>query len=247
MTPNQANKLLCRFGNAHDVNVLMRYKKINIFNVLPIAFKLWRGAPIAKITNHKWFYGLEFYTNRHTLDPRPDSETLVQAVLKNEPDAKNILDLGTGGGCLIISILKNLPNAAGLAIDRSGRALRVARKNRARHGLNRRLQLKRGRFTDKIDGKFDVVISNPPYIPIYDKSVNRAARFDPRIALYAGPDGLDFYRQIARINVAPKIYLEIGAGQHDAVTAIFENQGWQFGGAFNDLAGIIRVLMFYKN
>ena len=90
-------------------------------------------------------------------------------------------------------------------------------------------------------GEFDVIISNPPYVAQGCRSVNRAAKFDPKVALYCGRDGLDYYRQIARIKNGKRIYLEIGMGQHDAVREIFEREGWKFVAGFNDLTGIVRV------
>ena len=291
MTERQVFIFLTKFRNAHDVRVLMKHKKITIFNILSIAYRLWRGVPIAKITNHKWFYGLEFYTNKHTLDPRPDSETLVEAVLKNEPGARHIIDLGTGTGCLIISLLKNLPNATGTAIDISRPALRVAARNRKRHNLESRLTLKRTSFasfsthfklsslrgapaTKQSNKKFlrkgfdwiaslfaygsrprnddkqnTVIISNPPYIPVGDESVNTGAHFDPKLALYGGEDGLKYYREIANCKlyiVHCKLYIEIGCGQETAITKIFTNAGWRPIAKFPDLAGITRVLSFEK-
>jgi release factor glutamine methyltransferase len=93
--------------------------------------------------------------------------------------------------------------------------------------------------------EFDVIISNPPYIPVCGE-INRGAEFDPGIALYGGQGGLVYYRQIARIKNGKKIYLEIGMGQHDAVRKIFESEGWKFVRAFNDLSGIVRVLVLER-
>ena len=233
--------------------------------ILWAARQLRRGVPVAKIIGRKWFYGMEFETNRHTLDPRPDSETLVEAVLdyvgaKNIPPLR-ILDLGTGTGCLICAIAKNIPNATGVGIDISRGAVRVARRNVARLGLTDRIKITRGDFNkisnlkSQISNDFDIIISNPPYIARGDARVDAGARHDPACALYAGADGLDAYRAIARgarrlltpggrsrhpthreqssrrgpgrgnDKSAGRIFLEIGAGQGDSVREIFAAAG----------------------
>ena len=138
---------LVKFSNPRDVKIVLENKRVWWWNVLWIAWQLWRGVPVAKIINKKWFYGLPFYTNRHTLDPRPDSETLVEAVLANEKNSARILDLGTGTGCLLCAILKNLPNATGVGIDKSRRALSVAKRNIRALGLSDRAVAVCGKFS----------------------------------------------------------------------------------------------------
>jgi release factor glutamine methyltransferase len=253
---------LARFGGPHDVKIILREKKIGIFGALLTALRLRRGVPVAKIIHKKWFYGLPFYTCRHTLDPRPDSETLVAAVLAHEPDAENILDLGTGTGCLLCAVLKNIPNARGIGIDKSRRARLVARRNVKTHGLDDRAKIIRGSFEHAArylpaKGRA-VIIANPPYVPTGDKGVDRGASHDPKMALYGGADGLKYYRQIAETFVGDrtpdfsqnaeelKIYLEIGAGQGMSVRRIFKNAGWRFVDKYKDLSGRIRVLAFEK-
>jgi release factor glutamine methyltransferase len=222
------------------------------------ARRLKRGFPLAKIIGEKWFYGLKFYTNRHTLDPRPDSETLVDAVLsaagrgRSQMREQLILDLGTGTGCLVCAIVKSLPDASGVGIDKSLRAVRVARKNVRNLGLEDKIDIVRKDFGSKLsdfDSKFDVIVSNPPYIAHGDRRVNKGALYDPKMALYAGADGLDAYRSIARsacgaLKRGGKIFLEIGAGQGGAVWEIFAGRGWRFTASHKDLGGIERVLEF---
>lgn len=211
--------------------------------------------PVAKIINKKWFYGLQFFTNRWTLDPRPDSETLVEAVLKNERVnyGVKILDLGTGTGCLLCAIIANIPGSVGVGIDKSFFARRVAMQNVCALGLKNRIKIAKGTFLTPLNENeyFDIIISNPPYIPI-GKQVNDGARHDPKIALYGGKDGLKFYRQIAKALHAPPgvalgrqcLYLEIGVGQERNVRRIFKNAGWKFIANYRDLSGRIRVLQF---
>ena len=208
--------------------------------------------PVAKIIHSKWFYGLEFYTDKNTLDPRPDTETLVSAVIKDciSGDAKRILDLGTGTGCIICALCKNIANTSGMAIDKSKSALRVANKNIKKLGLNGKITTRRADFANyKSDEKFDIIVSNPPYIAYDDDRVNDGAKYDPEIALYADNNGLAAYEQIAKnalnfIKPDGKIYLEIGVGQSNAVIKIFEYFGWKFERVEPDLSGINRVLVF---
>ncbi|MCL2538534.1 MAG: peptide chain release factor N(5)-glutamine methyltransferase [Alphaproteobacteria bacterium] len=259
MTLNQAFQILARASNPRDAKVVLNSiqgKSFLRFRIHFAARKLRRGVPVAKIVGKKWFYGMEFETSRHTLDPRPDSETLVEAVLENKNNKNmKILDLGTGTGCLICSIVKNIPGATGVGIDISRAVIRIARRNVKRHGLEDRVKILRGNFnnlnhkSEIINQKFDIIISNPPYIAIGDLRVDAGAMHDPKIALYAGADGLDAYRAIAksaREHLAPggKIFLEIGAGQGDAVREVFTRNEWQFVGSYDDLSEIERVLVF---
>ncbi|MDR1361575.1 MAG: peptide chain release factor N(5)-glutamine methyltransferase [Rickettsiales bacterium] len=251
----QAFKILSKYGSPRDANVILRGigERISSFWIWRAAYQLRRGTPVAKIIHKKWFYGLEFYTNKYTLDPRPDSETLVEAVLADSKQKINILDLGTGTGCLICAIAKNLPDATGIGIDKSTRAIRVAKKNVKDLGLDNKIKISKGNFYLRSSlfalRYFDVIISNPPYIAKGDSRVDSGAMHDPKMALYAGSDGLTAYRAIAKsagkhLKTGGKIYLEIGAGQGAAVRDIFESAGWIFAAAHNDLSGTQRVMVF---
>jgi len=272
MTEKQAFEILKKYGNANDARIICRHifnrpenKTSNLeslisslcarFAVRAAAYKLRRGIPVAKIIGKKWFYGLEFETGRHTLDPRPDSETLVEAVLKgtrNKEQGIRILDLGTGTGNLICSIIKNSPGATGIGIDKSWRAVRVARRNVKSLGLENRIEIFTADFSYSlflIPYSFDIIISNPPYIAAGDARVDAGALHDPHMALYAGADGLCAYRAISKntkelLKPGGRIYLEIGVGQGGAVREIFERAGWRFIESKNDLSGTERVLIF---
>ena len=231
MNINQAFEILKSFGDAHRAKIIINHhKKISWWRAMWYAILLKHGMPVAKIIHSKWFYGLEFYTNKNTLDPRPDTETLVESVIKDckTNDARRILDMGTGTGCIICAICKNVPNTTGIAIDKSRKALRVAHKNVKKFGLKNQIKLKHANFADfKSDEKFDIIVSNPPYIKYGDTRVNAGARFDPKIALYAKNDGLAAYEEIAKnavnlIKPNGKIYLEIGIGQSNQIIKIFE-------------------------
>jgi release factor glutamine methyltransferase len=253
MNINQVFAILESAGGVRAAKIITgKHKKMSFFRTLWYAHLLKRGMPIAKIIHSKWFYGLEFYTNKHTLDPRPDTETLVEAVIKdcstNEP--RRVLDLGTGTACIICALCKNIPNLSGIAIDKSRPALCVAKKNVKKFNMTKTIKLKHSDFaTFKSKEKFDIIVSNPPYIKYGDVRVNDGAKFDPKIALYAGNDGLAAYEIIAKNTIRllkpnGKIYLEIGVGQSNQVIKIFEFFGWHFERVEKDLSGINRVLVF---
>lgn len=256
MKINQAFAILSVAGGTHAARIITEhYATMSHFSVWRIARALKRGMPVAKIIHEKWFYGLPFYTNRHTLDPRPDTETLVESVLRDWGGAHGlrILDLGTGTGCIAISIISNINGASGVGIDVSRHALRVARKNVRNLNMGKRLHFIHGTFScARLFGeKFDVIVSNPPYIAIGDGRVNVGATFDPEIALYAKNNGLAAYEQIADnarkwIKPSGRIYLEIGTGMSRSVRSIFSRFGWNFVRNDKDLGGKVRVLVFSR-
>ena len=256
MNINQAFAILQHAGGIRAARIITENtKKISGIRVRIMAHQLRRGVPVAKIIHQKWFYGLKFYTNRHTLDPRPDTETLVSAVISDcmPGYAPNILDLGTGTGCIICALCKNIPDAHGTAIDKSHRALRVARKNIRTHQLIEKIKTVRTTFDrpHNFGETFDIIVSNPPYIAHGDKRVNDAATHDPKLALYAKNNGLHAYESIARnathwLKPYGKIYLEIGVDMGTDVKNIFIKHGWNLMRSESDLAGIERVLVFER-
>ena len=256
MTINQAFTILQNAGGVRNARIITENtKKLSRIRVLWMAHQLRRGVPVAKIIHQKWFYGLKFYTNRHTLDPRPDTETLVSAViadrLTNEP--VRILDLGTGTGCIICALAKNLGDATGIATDKSRRALRVAKRNIRHLGLSGRIKTIRTSFDRPYDfgTQFDIIVSNPPYIAPNDPRVDGGAIHDPRMALYADENGLAAYKSIAKnahnwLKPNGKMYLEIGIDQGTDIKNIFLHNGWNLLNSYPDLSGIERVLVFNK-
>ncbi len=212
--------------------------------------KRLQGMPVAKIIGVKEFWGLPFKTTMDTLDPRPDSETLIEAVLDNLPDRQKsyrILDLGTGTGCLLISLLSELPNATGVGIDQSEAALSVAQENAAVLNVADRSHWHVSDWFSNVVGQFDIIMSNPPYIPTGDiaRLCVDVRGYDPHGALDGGTDGLEPYRLIAQ-NVAPflsenaLVGLEYGQGQTQGIQNIFGRSGI----VYKDLAGIERCLLF---
>lgn len=208
--------------------------------------------PLSKIMGNREFWGLNFKVTKDTLDPRPDSEVMIEAVLKQLPDKKaalRCLDLGTGTGCLLLSILSEYPNASGVGIDIGENALNVAYENAVNLKLNDRSIFILSSWAEKIDGVFDLIISNPPYIDFDEKLEKNVRDYDPHLALFAGTDGLTAYRdifsQIARLCYPQtKVFMEIGQGQKEAVIAIALKNGFFFKNSYKDLTGIERVLEF---
>lgn len=211
-----------------------------------------KGKPVAKILGHKEFYGRMFATTTDTLDPRPDSETLIEAVLHNMPVEKKlrVLDLGTGTGCLIITLLAERPEWNGVAVDQSAAALRIAKQNADTLDVSSRLAFLQSDWLSDVSEKFDLIISNPPYIP--SAEIENLAKdvkdFDPRGALDGGADGLDPYRQIladvARcLQPHGHVCFELGLGQAPEVTALLHRYGFGKVDCFKDLGDIERVLL----
>ena len=254
MNINQAFTILQSAGGIRAARIITENtKKVSRIRVLIMAHQLRRGIPVAKIIHQKWFFGLKFYTNRHTLDPRPDTETLVSAVISDclPNAAPNILDLGTGTGCIICALCKNIPDSRGTAIDKSHRALHVARKNIKKLGLKNTIKIIHTTFDHmhNFGEQFDIIVSNPPYIAKKDARVNDGAKHDPKMALYAKNNGLAAYESIARnaktwLKPHGKMYLEIGADMGTDVKNIFFKNGWNLIRTESDLAGIERVLVF---
>ena len=254
MKINQALTILQQSGGIRAARIITEnVKNLSGIRVRIMARKLRRGVPVAKIIGQKWFYGLKFYTNRYTLDPRPDTETLVYAVISDctNNNDRRILDLGTGTGCIICSLVKNIPNMSGVAVDISRRALRVARKNIKSLALQDKIKIIHNSFTNPrlTSEKFDIIVSNPPYIAYDDTRVDAGATHDPKLALYAADNGLFAYEKIAKnakkwLKKHGKLYLEIGINQGADIKNIFNNNGWHFVCSRNDLSGTERVLVF---
>ena len=209
--------------------------------------------PVAYITGHKEFWSLDFDVGPGVLIPRPESETLVEQVLKAFPDREaplEFLDLGTGSGCLLIAVLAAYPDARGTGVDSSPHALQWARRNVEKHGLTGRCRLSQCDFAE-IEGRFDGILANPPYIPS-DGIASLAPEIrlhEPLQALDGGRDGLDGYRVLVPLTerlLAPGglAFVEIGQGQSGAVGALF---GGRLVAVARDLAGIDRCVIGGKS
>lgn len=211
------------------------------------------GEPVSRIRGWREFWSLRFLLSPDTLDPRPDSETLVAAALKAGQlmSTPRLLDLGTGSGCLLLACLSELPEATGLGLDISSAAVVTAAQNATHLALSERAHFETASFADDLGiyGMFDLVICNPPYIPAGEVAtlVPEVNKFDPARALDGGEDGLASWREvlpaIARQLVADgQAFVEIGATQQAAVTAIAADCGLIVSQSHADLAGIVRCL-----
>jgi release factor glutamine methyltransferase len=209
--------------------------------------------PVSRILGHREFWGLDFKLNAATLDPRPDTETLVSAALALKaryPGPRRILDLGTGTGCILLAILSDWPETVGLGVDRAPEAVKGAQENAARLGFAGRASFREGNWCDGITEHFDLVVSNPPYIALGERSTLApdVATFDPHLALFAGEDGLDAYRALipaakTRLKEEGRLLLEIGATQAEAVENLLLEAGFAFESRVSDVGGKIRVLV----
>lgn len=215
--------------------------------------------PVSHIIQKREFFGADFFVNSKVLDPRPDSETLIETVLKifkNPEQELDFLELGVGSGCLIVTLLKSYKNSQGVGVDISNDALEVCRKNATNHLVESRLETLQSDLFEAlvVDGKFDIIVSNPPYIPSRDiENLEPEVKIhEPRIALDGGQDGLDFYKRIATgaenfLKSDGKIILEIGFGQHAEVAQIFAKAGFDLLTSKADLSGVVRVLVFERS
>lgn len=270
-----------------DIDYILNQKKPvalkELSKVQELLEKLQEGVPLAHIVGYKYFWKSKFTVSNAVLIPREDSEALISAVKQVydlvDPTITNktsnrlrILDLGTGSGCLLLSLLQEYPNGTGVGVDVSPECLKIATLNAENLGL-----LERSKFilwdiradlsrqdnltlqpstalnaphNIELAGKFNIIISNPPYIPLNDPSVEPSVtKFEPLEALYAGEDGLDFYKIIflkAKLLLASGgiIAVEIGAGQKEAVEKIALASGFRLEFAAKDMCGHWRALVF---
>ncbi len=207
-----------------------------------------RREPVSRILGRRGFWTLDLALSPATLDPRPDSETVIEAVLAHRPDktqALRLLDFGTGSGCLLLALLAEYPAATGIGIDKSLAALTTARANAKGRAL-----FVASDWDEGVSARFDVIVSNPPYIPEaeIDGLEPEVTHFDPRAALSGGTDGLDAYRRLApataRLLAENGVAVfEFGQGQADAVSALFTAAGLTVREVRRDLGGIDRCVV----
>lgn len=218
-----------------------------------------KREPVHRILGEREFHGMKLRLSKETLEPRPDTETLVDTLLPRvrqivaSKGGVRILDLGTGTGAIVLALLKECPQATGWGADISEDALQTARENAASLGLSERFRTIRSDWFRTIDGRFDIIVSNPPYIrgdviPTLEPEVRD---FDPPAALDGGPDGLDAYRAIAAgagafLEPDGVIGVEIGFDQKDDVTALFGREGCDLLEAVRDYGDNDRVLIFIR-
>ena len=232
---------------------ILEAREINVINAL--AARRLKREPVSRILGQKEFWSIALAITPDVLVPRPETETVVEGALDFvvrgglRMEKLRILDIGTGSGALLLALLRELPNATGIGTDISTGALKVARENAARCGLEGRCTFLVCDIASVVEGPFDLLVSNPPYIA-HDEITSLAPEvknYDPTVALDGGDDGLAAYRAIAadaKRLLAPgaRMFVELGAGQEAAVRDLFTNVGLTAGTARTDLAGIPRVL-----
>ncbi len=209
--------------------------------------------PVSRILGSRGFWSLEFELNEAALDPRPDSETLIEAVLDHVAPREaplHVLDLGTGTGCLLLSVLAEFQQARGTGIDISPECVSLARRNAKANRLEDRVTFQVAHWDDGLDTIFDVILCNPPYIPrsVVPTLEPEVAVHEPVRALDGGPDGLDCYRDLASrfgrvLAENGHVFLEIGHDQRAEVTAIMAGKGLKTIAVRSDLAGHDRCLV----
>jgi len=212
-----------------------------------------RGEPLQYITGHREFFKLDFEVSPAVLIPRPETELIVEAAIElcKDESAPIIADIGTGSGCIAISILHELVDAVAVATDISVAALQIAQGNAERHGVQRRLTLVQSDCFAAVPRTkpFSLIVSNPPYVSDEElKHLGREVRFEPRSALAGGPDGLSVLRRLiseARRFIRPEGYLvfEIGFGQSEAVEQLIDPRVWKLLEIRRDLQGTARTFV----
>ena len=232
---------------------ILEAREINVISAL--AARRLKREPVSRILGRKEFWSIALAITPDVLVPRPETETVVEGALDFvvrgglRMEKLRILDIGTGSGALLLALLRELPNATGTGTDISTGALKVARENAARCGVEGRCTFVVCDIASVVEGPFDLLVSNPPYIA-HDEITSLAPEvknYDPTVALDGGDDGLAAYRAIAadaKRLLAPgaRMFVELGAGQEAAVRDLFTNVGLTAGIARTDLAGIPRVL-----
>jgi release factor glutamine methyltransferase len=249
--------LLSFLLNASTSNFVNLFEK-NISDDISVQFnklllRRLNREPIANIIGYKSFWDYDFIVNENVLTPRSDSETLIEAIITNytnKEQSLNILDLGTGSGCLILTLLKIYNKAVGFATDISEKALDIAKKNAKKLNI-KNVKFLQNNWNDNIENKFDIIISNPPYISkseieFLSPEVNK---FNPILALDGGNSGLDYYKYLSKnlqknCNSNTKIFLEIGNKQENDVEDIFKKNDFVMNNFYKDINSIIRVLEF---
>ena len=205
------------------------------------------GKPTQYITGTQEFYGISFRVDPDVLIPRPETELLVEEALAHASETEQILDVGAGSGCIAVAIKSNAPRSHVIAVDISGPALRVARRNAVEHGVHVEFV-----HSDLVDAfrheSLGMIVCNPPYVPLKDlPGLQHELRYEPAVALFGGQDGLDAYRRLIKTAAAAlkpegRLLLELGYNGRSSVEAMLSDADWHLPIVRTDLAGIDRVL-----
>ena len=240
-------KILTKLNSNIKKNSFKEFKKI--------LSRREKKEPIAYITNKKEFWKNNFYVNNHVLIPRPETELIVEEVLKNTEinTSKSFLDVGTGSGCIIISILKERARCSATAIDICKKALKIAKFNAKMHHLKNNINFINIDIDKIQDNKYDFIISNPPYIKKFDlKRLDQSVKlFEPHIALEAGIDGLREIKKIINkskrlLKINGKLIFEIGKYQCGITKKILKENGYYINNVIKDISTVPRIIISTK-
>ena len=248
----EAEWLLCEVLSLDRVGLYLNFDKplqeCELAAYRTMVVRRAKREPLQHILGTQEFMGLEFKTTAAALIPRHDTEVLVNEALRVSPAARTVLDIGSGSGCVAIVLARNLPAASMVSVDISAEALELARRNADLNGVT--VDFRQGSLFGPVgEGRFDLIVSNPPYIPAaHIASLEPEVReYEPQVALDGGADGLDFYRLIipsapGHLNAGGWLLVEVGAGQSGAVTEMFAKNGFSAIFSAKDPAGIDRVV-----
>jgi len=246
------SKKILAFVTNNEYSDLNWVQELKISKELSLKFKTLieqrvSGEPVSKIIGKKLFFNSEFFVNENVLDPRPETEAVVLVAL--EENFSTILDLGAGTGCILISLLKERPNAVGVSVDISKECLTVAKINAKTNGVLDRVEFTQSDWFSNVNSKFDLIVSNPPYIGLseLDGLSREVKNFDPKVALFGGEDGLNCYKAIFNdvihfLNPGGRFITEVGFAQSAIVKKLFFNSGFTDIKVTKDLNHINRVV-----
>jgi len=222
--------------------------EVDAGDVEALLARRYAGEPLQYIRGHTEFYSRDFLVDDRVLIPRPETELLVEFVIESAPRNARVIDIGTGSGCIAISIESERTDLDVIGVDSSAGALAVAATNRAR--LDSRVSLVASDLLDAISGTFEMIVSNPPYVPEreYEQLATEVRVHEPRLALTPGPRGTEIIERIldqshARLAPAGRVILEVGYGQEEAIREIAEAKRYEVESFLPDLAGIPRVVV----
>ena len=230
------SKKLLAFVTNHEYSALNWMQEFKISKELKFKFidlieQRVSGAPVSKIIGKRLFYNSEFFVNENVLDPRPETEVVVSVAL--EKNFSTVLDLGTGTGCIVISLLKERPDVVGVSTDISKECLNVAKINAETNGVLDRVKFIHSDWFSNVTSRFDLIVSNPPYIGLSElNDLSREVKnFDPKVALFGGRDGLNCYEAIFNdvirfLNPGGRLITEVGYAQSSIVKKFFLNSGF---------------------
>lgn len=254
----EAKTILCHVLDLEPIELVLSKNKMLSSDEVALIDEMIKGrlqrVPLQYLTKNQGFYGLDFYVDEHVLIPRPETEVLVEHVLKyantlGDRSDLALLDIGVGSGAISIALAKRLKKGHVTGVDISENALNVAVVNAKTHGVENKVTFFKSDLFENVKATYDIIVSNPPYIPVPDLATlePEVANYEPHLALFGGEDGLDFYRRLIPASVLylkkeGVLFLEAGHDQFEAIEKLFELSGFKEVNHFEDLNGIPRFI-----